>query len=256
MEIPYSQRPEWSDVTPIPQDDGPNPLVPIAYAPESDIIDMNPAHYTIWQYRQQVLFALHADMVLELNYLDDIAENQVKNYQVWHHRQVIVDALGNGDREIPFINGILEEDSKNYHAWSYRQWVVKRFSLWLQDWTYTDDMITLDLRNNSAWNYRYFLLFSSPEQPTEDTLIKEVDYTKNKIPLTTLGPFLQELLDEHVAAPQLFSTWIDLYIQEATNTNQPINPKALEYCDRLADELDPIRKKYWAYKKSKAAELK
>ena len=30
----YSENPEWKDVAPVPQDDGPNPLVPIAYARE------------------------------------------------------------------------------------------------------------------------------------------------------------------------------------------------------------------------------
>ncbi|CAO3642131.1 unnamed protein product [Cunninghamella echinulata] len=35
--VPYNERANWKDVTPIPQDDGPNPLVPIAYS--SDYID-------------------------------------------------------------------------------------------------------------------------------------------------------------------------------------------------------------------------
>lgn len=29
--VPFRQRAGWSDVSPIPQDDGPNPVVPIAY---------------------------------------------------------------------------------------------------------------------------------------------------------------------------------------------------------------------------------
>ncbi|CAO3647745.1 unnamed protein product [Cunninghamella blakesleeana] len=295
--LPYSERSEWKNVTPIPQDDGPNPLVPIAYSADyidamdyfraisktnekservleliTDIIDMNPAHYTVWQYRQQVLFELRSDLQKELDYIDEIASAQAKNYQVWHHRQVIVDKLNDGNREIPFINEILEEDSKNYHAWSYRQWVVKRFNLWEEDLKYTDDMILIDVRNNSAWNYRYFVLFSKPDAPTNEFIDKEIEFTKHKIQLAPnnscgwsylialleksnrqlniLSSFLKEMIEKVIISPHLYSTSIDMYVQDAKLNGTNVDPLAIKYCDQLALELDPIRKKYWEFKKA------
>jgi len=70
----YSSDSKWDDITPIPQDDGgPHPLAAIAYSDEyseamsylravmakneysqrvldltEHIIDLNPAHYTVW----------------------------------------------------------------------------------------------------------------------------------------------------------------------------------------------------------------
>lgn len=36
-EVPFYETTEWADVVPVPQDDGPNPLVPIAYAQECTV---------------------------------------------------------------------------------------------------------------------------------------------------------------------------------------------------------------------------
>ncbi|KAI7861353.1 hypothetical protein BDF14DRAFT_1738895 [Spinellus fusiger] len=247
-DLSYSERPEWADVTPLPQDDGPNPLVPIAYA----IIDMNPAHYTVWQYRQNILFALASDLDRELEFISSIAVGQVKNYQIWHHRQVIVDRLGKGDQELAFIGDVLEEDSKNYHAWSYRQWVVGRFNLWDGELVFTETMLVYDIRNNSAWNHRHFILSHYPILPTPEALDNEIELLEMAHrPIKTVEPFLQSLRESDIHSPHLLSMTIDMHEQEALTVKLPIHPVALELCDVLAERVDPLRQKYWAYKKAK-----
>ncbi|KAI7905652.1 uncharacterized protein BX663DRAFT_429950 [Cokeromyces recurvatus] len=251
----YSENPEWSDVIPVPQDDGPNPLVPIAYAKDY-IIDRNPAHYTVWNYRQQVLFALNSDLQKELDYIDEIAPDQIKNYQVWHHRQVIVDRLNNGDRELQFINTILEEDPKNYHGWSYRQWVVKRFNLWEHELAFTNDLLVYDVRNNSAWNYRYYILFNNPKAPSNELIQSEIKlYEKTNKPFKEMEPFIKQLIESNTQSPFLLIAYIDIYEQNARLENKSIDPVALEMCKELAEKQDPIREKYWNFKKKMLEEL-
>ncbi|KAG0357992.1 hypothetical protein BC939DRAFT_411086 [Gamsiella multidivaricata] len=117
-EVPFYEKPEWADVVPIPQDDGPNPLVPIAYRKEYSItmdyfraiskaqeqseraleltkivIELSPSHYTVWHYRQTLLKALNKDLNKELEWTRWMGSEHPKSYQIWHHRQVIVDHL-------------------------------------------------------------------------------------------------------------------------------------------------------------------
>jgi protein farnesyltransferase/geranylgeranyltransferase type-1 subunit alpha len=106
-DLPYSLRPEWSDVVPIEQDDGPNAVVQIAY---SDIFrevfgyvracmqsnemsertleltktacKLNPANYTVWCYRRQILYHLGSDLNEELTFIGQMIQENPKNYQV------------------------------------------------------------------------------------------------------------------------------------------------------------------------------
>ena len=59
--------------------------------------------------------------------MERIAERSPKNYQVWQHRKVIVEWLGDGSGEPTFTTVHLCDDAKNYHAWSHRQWAVKTY---------------------------------------------------------------------------------------------------------------------------------
>ncbi|ORY92535.1 hypothetical protein BCR35DRAFT_285887 [Leucosporidium creatinivorum] len=150
--LPFSQRPGWEDLQPIPQADAPNALVPIAYTEHyrdamdtfralvakgekspraievtEQLIRMNPGHYSIWAYRAETLLATNADLSKELDLMDELVKEHIKSYQVWQHRRTIVTSLQSSTRELPFTTRALSFDSKNYHTWAYRQWVLCHF---------------------------------------------------------------------------------------------------------------------------------
>jgi protein farnesyltransferase/geranylgeranyltransferase type-1 subunit alpha len=240
----YAESPTWSDIDPIPQDDGPGqPLAAIAYTEAysegmsylravmaknemservleltEDIIQMNPAHYTVWYvvlaqsrrvsrivkewnrlayigiiidvatdmfkfrlYRARVLFTLNAPLRTEIEWLNPTSLRHQKNYQIWHHRQTIIDRLDDPTGEQEFISQMFALDSKNYHVWSYRQWLVKRFGLWDDgELEAVELLLKIDVRNNSAWNHRWYVVFGRDEEGgvfgDEKVVQREVEY--------------------------------------------------------------------------------
>ena len=92
-----------------------------------------------WHYRRQNIDALKITADEEMAFLNDLAEDLEKNYQIWHHRRCVVEKFENFEKEKEFLEDMFISDAKNYHAWSYRIWLVERFSLWEGELAFTDE---------------------------------------------------------------------------------------------------------------------
>lgn len=210
--VPLSERPEWSDVVPVPQNDGPNPIVLIEYSSEfvevmsyfraivaakehspraleltKEVIARNGASVFGWNYRWCCLLAMGSDLIEELGYLNGLSEKFPKNYQIWQHRRLVVGKLGASysQPEIEVTAKVLENDCKNYHAWSHRQWVVRTFGLWDAALDFCTELIRQDVRNNSAWNERHFVLTRGGDNKANLEQVRdlEIEFTADKIRL-------------------------------------------------------------------------
>jgi protein farnesyltransferase/geranylgeranyltransferase type-1 subunit alpha len=190
---------------------------PRVLALTSHIISLNPAHYTVWLYRASTLFALDSPLDEEIEWVNDIAVENQKNYQIWHHRQLLIDQLylsikdgeanlkdlEHSERE--FMTEMFDADAKNYHVWSYRQYLVRKLSLWNQaEIESIETLIRKDVRNNSAWSHRFFVVFNDPEYTTEDSPATAHD---PKIPDDIIDREIEFAKAATFEAPQNQSPW-------------------------------------------------
>ena len=303
----YADDLEWSDITPLPQDDGGrNALATIAYTAEyreamaylravmaanefsprvlaltEHVISMNPAHYTVWLYRAKALIQLDWDLREEVEYLNEIALRHIKNYQIWHHRQLVITRLDSAEGEADFLAQMFEKDAKNYHVWSYRQWLVQHFGLWGQgEMEEVERLLRVDVRNNSAWNHRWFLVYGREGEVdaetgeafevSEDVWKREEDFVKDAIEMAPQNEspwnYLRGLYrkkekdiaglkgfaegfggmdDQKARSTHALDLLADIYGKEEDGKQE-----ARKALDLLADRYDPIRANYWRYKKT------
>jgi protein farnesyltransferase/geranylgeranyltransferase type-1 subunit alpha len=226
-----------------------------------------------WYHRRLCLDNLkELDIKEELNWLDSIALENQKNYQIWHHRKVIIEKLNDPSHEKKVLNEIFADEPKNFHGWCHRIWVVRRFNLIEGEFEFVDKLLKEDVRNNSAWNYRFFLI-----KFTNSKIDDEIEYTLNKIALAPMNesPYsylrgffqpqnnenkiymkdfpnikssLEIIISEYPECYHAYSLLTDVYLEEKNSS------KCLEIIDNLI-EIDYIRKKYWNWRKIKINEL-
>ncbi|KAJ3110912.1 CAAX geranylgeranyltransferase alpha subunit [Phlyctochytrium bullatum] len=195
----------------------------------TDIIRANPSHYSVWKLRQDLLFVLDYDLKAELDFVTGLAEQHPKSYQIWNHRQILVNHRGNAEGERAFVNNMLDLDSKNYHAWAYRQWLCKRFAAWDDEVADVNHFIDDDIRNNSALS----LLFNG-EIHSEIELICE-EYAVGATFVTFAAALLVDALTKKA-------------VVAGTNDKEAYHSRMDELLLRLI-QTDSIRQRYWEYKR-------
>lgn len=203
------------------------------------IISMNASHYTVWLFRFATLTALGASIPEELAWVNTVALEKLKNYQIWNHRQLLLDhhlpriaddssAIEEfAKSEATFLARILAEDEKNYHVWSYRQHLVRKLagiarvagvlesdskglneaqkaSFLASEIQAVEKLIDGDVRNNSAWSHRFFLVFSDPTASTPGSHSTEADPA---IPASIIDREVAFAQEKVKLAPQNQSPW-------------------------------------------------
>jgi protein farnesyltransferase/geranylgeranyltransferase type-1 subunit alpha len=301
----YRDRKEWTDITPIYHSPREEAVIRIAMTEEfidafaylravmqsnelsertfeltTTCIQLNAANYSVWQFRRNILKALAKsqgdfakNLADEFEFCENTAYDNPKNYQVWHHRRVLVEWKNDAGNELEFTSGLLREDSKNYHAWQHRQWVVEKFNLYgAEEVEFTLHLLLDDLRNNSAWNYRYFIFSRlSDGFKSSDDLNREITFTlrcikkipSNESPWSYLSGILineglstrndvaelcTDLYQSECRSVHLRSFMVDCLIEkiEKKTDSDKNATDALKLLEELKT-IDPLRSKYWTY---------
>ena len=220
--LPHEIPIVFSDITPIPQNDGAQPVCRIDYKPDFTLaydymrailkadersdralqltticLQLNPANYTVWHFRRLCLEKIGlTEQIIQrdLELAAQLGGSNPKNYQIAFHRRFLLEASGLDEekarRELDYIATVLAEDGKNYHMWSSRQWIIRTIGVeqfFIDEIKYSNELIVEDCRNNSAWNQRWFAVHRGTRDALSDEMARqEAEYA---IEMASIDPY-------------------------------------------------------------------
>ncbi|KAL7420529.1 Rab geranylgeranyltransferase [Cryptotrichosporon argae] len=148
----------------------------------TELLDLNPEFYTVWNYRRLILLDLFAAsepaaalalVQAELRQTMAYLRVHPKVYWIWTHRKWALEHVPAGPggtqgwrddawrTELAVVERILEADARNFHAWGYRRYVLDSLPASFApvhtpatDLAYTKRKIETSISNFSAWHYR------------------------------------------------------------------------------------------------------
>ena len=204
------------------------------------------------------MFSLKNSLNDELEFIRALTIEAPKNYQLWQHRQIIVERMASVEvaaMDLEATKFQLSLDNKNIHCWQYRQWLLRHFNLPFEmELEYTEELLKSDVYNNSAWNHRYFLIKNAMEFKIEDfekiflflngsnedneCFWNYLAALINDCPLLSIDSVICKLT-EIVGSPEQTGNYLYLrFLSRFNLENHEI------ICERLKD-LHPINRAYW-----------
>ena len=240
------------------------------YELTTSVIFCFPTNYVAWVLRRECLDKVkEIDPYQELNWLDDLMVDNQKNYQIWHHRKLLIEKMNDVSHEKTVLDNVFNFEPKNFHAWSHRIWMIRRFNNVEGEFDFIDKMLKNDIKNNSVWNYRFFLVqFVNNNKLNKDIIEKEIKYAidlikivpKNECPYCYIRGYitkfgykyndfnfvkeeLEKILEENENNSYGLMLLLDYYEEEKNEK------KFNETIEKLIT-IDFIRKKYYNWRKS------
>ncbi|KAK4406638.1 protein farnesyltransferase/geranylgeranyltransferase type-1 subunit alpha, partial [Sesamum angolense] len=270
--IPMSQRPEWADIRPVPQDDGPNPVVPITpmssakpwITSEPYTWRMNDPHAHFNSLKKSFFSIQGITLFLAVNVKTIGSSVDAYKAEVWQFRRLILDAL-NVDlhEELHFVDQITKDNSKNYQIWHHRRWVAEKLGTQIasKELEFTREIFSQDAKNYHAWSHRQWVLqalggweneLAYCDELLEDDIFNNSAWNQRYF-VVTRSPLLgglEVMRDSEVAyaikailaKPENESPWRYLRGLYKNNVNSLVNdPRVASVClDVLLDKRDCV----------------
>ena len=233
------------------------------------IIENFPANYVAWVIRRQCINQVkEIDANEELKWLDNQMGINQKNYQIWHHRKLLIEKLNDASHEKKVLDEVFSSEPKNFHAWSHRIWMIRRFNNVEGEFDFIEKMLKDDIKNNSVWNYRFFLVnFVNNNKIDKNIVDQEIKYAIKKIkicpinecPYCYIRGFINKFgykYDDFIYVKEE----IEKIVEKNKNNSYGLlllmdyyeEEKNDEKFNQIIDELikvDYIRKKYYGWRK-------